>query len=95
MRKLDDGTYMYDTDSPWSYVTAWSLALLATGLVGGMFAYFGWVAWKEEGAEAFAFWKGSAFNSVLMVFNTSMYSIWLAFGLRRAIRRAKSKVSHD
>lgn len=95
MRKLEDGTYMYDTDSPWSYVIVWSLALFATGLIASFAAYGVFTSWRKHGLEAFELWDGEAILPLSWVLNPALYSIWLISGLRRAIRKAKSKVSHD
>jgi len=88
MRKLEDGTYMYDTDSPWDAVWAQLLYCLA------YLAFLAFVSWK--------FWSLIAedglateldFHDILLLVHILLL-FWgfprLIRGLRNFIRVARS-----
>jgi len=68
MRKLEDGTYMYDTDSPWDVVWVYSFLSVAQALICVCFLYLFWKGFQANGWAVFQSWDGAGISCLPMVF---------------------------
>ena len=89
MRKLDDGTYMYDTDSPWDRVLVSLGFCLFWILLFGVNLRFAIREYIDEGSSAFIYLTSSGTLYVGQIFAAVVWFVLTLRVLFQRIRDAK------
>lgn len=95
MRKLEDGKYMYDEDTPWDRVFLWSFGFLCVCLLFFYSSFRVWTYWKAEGAAAFEPFDGTGILYLIIAANTLIWFPRVVKGLFYAVRGAKVGKAND
>ena len=95
MRKLEDGTYMYDEDSSWDRVFGWIFGFFCIFLPFSYSSFRIWTHWKAEGAAAFEPFDGSGILYLIIAANALIWFPRVIKGLFYAVREAKVGKAND